>query len=222
MLPIRLILQRLFIGKFSYTFQNNYRNSNGLIRSKKKYLQPCSKSDPVTHLIQAIHNHKELLILKTDKDIIFGDIQFDLSFRKFRFIRKRYRCYDIEKYGENLWRRIACKERIFNYGMLRVYHFLDNVFFFGELFFSDLRKIDDQKIAAALIEKYTGKKNMKVAGNFKIVGSGGYIFFENTGINLSIKYINNSNPEINSKIEEITQSSIIHSMTTRDNLHDLL
>lgn len=222
MLPVKLILLRTIFGKFSYPFQSGYHTSSKLIRSKKYYLRACSKVDPLNHFIKALDSQPTDHCFKTDKQITFGDLPFDLTFRKVLAKKRQYRWYDVEKYKTHLWRRLGYRERIFNTSVQRVFHFLDNVFFFGELFFADLRNVDDQKIASVLIKKYTGKANTKLNGDFLINGVGGYIFVENTGINLSIKYINTANTNINNTIDEITNTVTNNEQITQNELMDNL
>ena len=107
-------------------------------------------------------------------------------------------------------------ERIYNHGVKRIYHFIDKKYFFGELFFSDLRKIDPAVIAGSLLKKYTGTKQSVTSENFRIEGENAFIFFENSGINLSIKYISTADVQINEKLIEVLRPITLPEYSARE------
>jgi hypothetical protein len=57
---------------------------------------------------------------------------------------------------------------------------------------------------------------------FKIMAKNGFIFFENTGINLSIKYIDTTNDFINKALETICDLNPSENVIIKNNLEDLL
>jgi len=189
---------------------------------RKNYLRPCSKIDPLNHFRKVTIDKHNIVVFTAHQPITFGDFEFGQTFRHIRKKKGHYNYYDIEKYEGFLWNRLGYKERIFNHGVKRIYHFLDNEFFFGELFFSDLRKIDHEKIAKALLKKYAVEKDVNKESDIKIIHQDGFIYFENSGINLSIKYISTKNIEINQKLEKITNTSFFTQTQSVSDLEDLL
>jgi len=102
-----------------------------------------------------------------------------------------------------------------------IYHFLYNHFFFGEMFFSDANKLNTDIVALALLKKYTNERTMP-ANNFRITGKDAYIFFEHTGINLSVKYIFTGNEKINDALKTIVNFRPLARVEHSSDLEDLL
>lgn len=76
-------------------------------------------------------------------------------------------------------------------------------------------------VAASLLRKYTDEKSVPAA-NFKIVGKNAFIYFENTGINISIKYIYTGNERLNTALDEIISFTPFTREAPTDDLEDLL
>ena len=218
---IKLLIIRLIYGRFSHTFQNYVSSNNRHNISNQKYLQPCAKLDALNHYKVAEQPLDSLFEFTTDKKIEFQNTNFGVSFKHVLRTKKRYSCYDIHQYQDVYWRRLGYRERIFNTGMRLIYHFVDNKFFFGEMFFSDSSKVNIELVALSLLKKYTDQKTLPEK-NFKIVGKNAFIFFENTGINLSIKYINNSDSTINDTLQRIRDYSPFAKVEVSSDLEDIL
>ena len=201
-----LFLLRTLLGKYSYPYHRALQSAKHMKRKRKNYNRSCSRTEPLNHYRRIKENKKAVTLYKCDETLRFGNMEFGASFGRIRRAKKSFQCYDITKYEGFYWRRIGYKERIFNTGVKRVFHFLNDAFFFGELSFSDIRKIDDKKIASALIEKYTGKSGEIPDGDYRIDFADGFIYVENTGINLSIKYISEMNPETVEKLDKILKA----------------
>ncbi len=218
---IKLLVIRLIYGRFSHTFQNFVSRSNRPNIANKRYLQPCAKLDALNHYKVAEQPLDDLAEFQTEKKIEFQNTNFGVTFRKVLRNRKRFSCYDIHQYQDVYWRRLGYRERIFNTGMRLIYHFIDNRFFFGEMFFSDSSKVNIELVALSLLKKYTDQKSLPEK-NFRIVGKNAFIFFEHTGINLSIKYIDNSDPVINETLKRIRDYSPFTKAEITSDLEDLL
>jgi hypothetical protein len=93
------------------------------------------------------------------------------------------------------------------------YHFIDDEFFFGELFFDDIRKVEYKKIAGKLLEKYADKNPLNPEQDFKINHPEGFIYYINSGISLSIKYISTKSELINTKIDTIIENKLPNKKT---------
>ncbi|NCU33622.1 MAG: hypothetical protein EOM23_11990 [Candidatus Moranbacteria bacterium] len=102
-----------------------------------------------------------------------------------------------------------------------IYHFLNNKFFFGEIFFSDSSKVNPEIVALSLLKKYCDQKEAPKT-NFKITSKNTFIFFENTGINLSIKYIYTGNETINSTLKTLDNFSPFATAEQTNDLDDIL
>ncbi|MBE0637532.1 MAG: hypothetical protein IH598_03330 [Bacteroidales bacterium] len=187
----------------------------------KNYLQSCAKNDALSHYRGAVLSKTDSIEVKTSIKIEFQNTPFLLSFKKVKGLNKRFSCYDIFKYQDHLWKRLGYRERIFNTGVRLIYHFIDNRFFFGELFFSDASKVNIELVALSLIKKYTDHKTVP-SKNFQITGKDAFIFFENTGINISIKYIFTGDESINRNLQTISEYSPFTKTETKNDLEELL
>lgn len=205
MLSVKYILVKMLFGKYSYIFHYFLNKTGHAGVGKKNYLQACSKLSSLNHYHTAVADKKSIAVFETSKKIEFQDTPFNKSFRSIRKQKRKHSCYDIYKYQDHYWRRIGYRERIFNTGVRIVYHFIEKRFFFGEIFFSDASKVNTDTIALSLLKKYTEQKSVP-ATNFKISGKDAFIFFENTGINLSIKYIFTGNARVNEALDSIISS----------------
>jgi hypothetical protein len=201
---LKLFFIRVLYGKFSYLYQSTLQDSDINFNSRKKFLRSCSRTDSLNHYLKVAEQKHEIAVFQSSSTHQFGDLQFGISFSRLRRQKPDYKCFDVEKYSERIWKRIGYKERLFNYGVKRIYHFMDNKFFFGELLFSDIRQIEHKRIAMALIKKYTGIDNDYADGDFRINFSNGFIYFENSGIHVSIKYITTSFEDVNEKLGNLS------------------
>lgn len=199
MLQIKLFILRIICGRYSYSYHRALQSIKHYKRKRKNYNRSCSRTDSLNHYRRVKENRKSVSVYKCEEMLQFGNVQFGMSFSKVRRSKINFQCYDITSYEGYYWRRIGYKERLFNAGVKRIYHFLNDEFFFGELSFSDIRDLDDKMITGTLIEKYTGKSEVIPEGDYRIDFTDGFIYVENSGINLSIKYISEKNPE-NAKI----------------------
>jgi hypothetical protein len=206
-IPTKLI--KMFAGKFSYAYQS--RSANNFSQKRiPKYLIPCSRLNALNHYAAVCaQTQKPLQTFDSSENLNFNNQDFGLTFNKIRKKHKKFHCYDIEQYSNYFWRRLGIKERIHNYGATRVYHFLDNKFFYGEIFFKDNTKIDVETFKKILLEKYLDFTPPAFEGNFQINLADGMIFFEDTGINLSIKYVFTADSSINQKLDEIIDGNSI-------------
>lgn len=218
---IKYLIFRFLFGRFSYTFQQFASNSDKPGATRGKYLIPCSKLSALNHYSPAASDKKNTSVFQTGKKIEFQDVPFNKSFRALKRQKRKISCYDISKYQQFYWRRIGYRERIYNTGVRLIYHCLANRFFFGEIFFSDASKVNAEMVATSLLRKYTDEKSVPAA-NFKIVGKNAFIYFENTGINISIKYIYTGNERLNTALDEIISFTPFTREARTDDLEDLL
>jgi hypothetical protein len=209
--PYQLI--KIIFGEFSYAFQSSISASEKLKGTRKNYLRSCSKTDPLNHVGKTFLQKHEIQTVNAASPIIFGNVKFGLSFREIRRLKGRFNYYDVEKYGDSIWRRLGFKERIFDQGVKRIYHFIDDEFFFGELFFDDIRKVEYKKIAGKLLEKYADKNPLNPEQDFRINHPEGFIYYINSGISLSIKYISTKSELINTKIDTIVENKLPNKKT---------
>ncbi|NCA84799.1 MAG: hypothetical protein EOM83_04405 [Clostridia bacterium] len=216
MMPIALWLKKLLYGKYSFAFQKHINGLDSRMNLKMNYTTACSKTDPLNHYRKVAETNAGLIVFQSTRPIVFNEIAFGLRFREVAATIGKYNCYDCQKYNDVVWRRLATKERIYNHGVKRIYHFIDKKFFFGELFFSDLRKIDPAVIASSLIQKYAGTDGQAISANFRIDGKDAFIYFENSGINLSIKYISTADAHLTEKISEILRPISLPDYSTRE------
>lgn len=218
---LKYLILKLLFGKFSYTFNYFVTKSAKTKFGNKSFLQPCSKMNALNHYSVIASVTDSFSEFFTEKPIEFQNTPFNLSFQKISHNKKRCSCYDIEKFKEYYWRRLGFRERIFNTGVRLIYHFLDNRFFFGEMFFSDASKVNTDTVALSLLKKYTNERTMP-ANNFKIIGKDAYIFFEHTGINLSVKYIFTGNETVNDALKTIVNFKPLDKVEYSSDLEDML
>jgi len=193
---IKLLLLKVFFGKFSYDYQNKFFQLNNYGKSRKKHLQECSRINGYGHLFAAFEFDRKITVVTSQETITFQDIKPYEKFRKFIGKHKNYIGYDIERYDSIYWKRIAYKAKMFNTKPRIIYHFINNLFFFGEIFFSDARNINIEEIRKSLCEKY-GINSISMEEKFKIYTPDAFIFFDFSGINLSIKYVFTTDKTIN-------------------------
>lgn len=199
---LKLLFTRILFGRFSYSYQATFRK-NRTPNHRKRYQRACSRTDPLNHYV-AIAKEKPVYTSYKGTGILnFNQIEFGLGFSKVRQKNGIYHCYDVVNYKSHLWSRIGYKERIFHASAKRIYHFIDNTFFFGEISFSDLRQVDFREVIRVLLEKYTSKKDNIPEGDLRIDFENGFIYVENTGISLSVKYISTEFPEVNAALDKI-------------------
>lgn len=218
---VKNLALRMIFGKYSYIYQSNIVKSGHTLAKNINYLNPCSKLDALNHYRPAVADNKKDVEFVTTKKIEFQNIPFNASFRLVKKRNRKPSCYDIHKYQDHYWRRLGYRERIFNTGVRMIFHFLNKRFFFGEIFFSDSSKVKPEIVALSLLKKYTDEKEAPKT-NFKIKGKNAFIFFENTGINLSIKYIYTGNEIINSNLQSIDNFSPFAKAEQTDDLDDIL
>lgn len=216
-----LLILRLIYGRFSYVFQQYGIGLKTRNLTRQKYFLACAGLDALNHYKGAIQPSDKISVFNTDKRIDFQNNKFGITFRSLLRKNKRYSCYDITKYLDFYWQRLGYRERVFNTGIRFIYHFIDKKFFFGEMFFSDATKVNVEQVAASLIKKYTNQM-VSTTETFKIMAKNGFIFFENTGINLSIKYIDTTNDFINKALETICDLNLSENVIIKNNLEDLL
>jgi len=202
MQSVKLFLMRFLYGKFSYYYQNSFLLNNYQKSNRQKFLQSCSKINGLGHIRSAFELKRENVVIQTKIPIKFHKIDTNEIFWSFVRKNRNFVGYDIEKYETHYWRRLAYREKIFNTGVKTIYHFLDDKFFFGEFFFADARDLDISLIKTILCDKFDLTNN-SLNEKFKIQGNDAFIFFEFTGINLSIKYIFTNDQNINSILNQL-------------------
>lgn len=193
---LKLLFLRILFGKFSFTYQHNYHLTKVTGKSRKKHLQGCSRINGYGHLFPAFEFTREITHLSTRENIAFQNIEPYEKFRKFVRKNRHYVSYDIEKYDSVYCKRIAYKEKMFNNRAKFIYHFINDLFFFGEIFFSDARTVDIDGMRKTLFEKY-GISDVKTKEKFRINSPEAFVFFDYNGINLSIKYVFTEDKTIN-------------------------
>jgi hypothetical protein len=218
---LKYLVFKILFGKFSYTFNYFVTQSAKTKFGNKSYLQPCSKLNALNHYNIVVGGGDTFSEFFTDKPIEFQNTPFNLTFRKAYRQKKRLSCYDISKFGDYYWQRLGFRERIFNTGVRLIYHFLDKRFFFGEMFFSDASKLNTDIVALSLLKKYTTERTMPTS-NFKITGKNAYIFFEHTGINLSVKYIFIGNEKVNEALKSIVSFKPFGKIEYSSDLEEML
>jgi len=222
MFPPILLLKKMFFGRFSYQFQHSVTETHNLKTSHQNYLRPCSKMDPLNHFRKVLLDHASIEKYISDEPISFGDVDFGLTFKQIRKLKGRFSYYDIQKYKEIKWQRLGFKEHILNYGVRRIYHIIDDEFFYGELFFPDIRNIDHKRIAGLLLKKYVGDADYTVGIDFRIDCPDTFIFYENNGVSLSIKYISKQSDKITEKINQLTNQSSLSVNSQKSDLEAIL
>lgn len=135
---LKLFFTRLFFGRFSYPYQNTFRKYKPKTH-RKRYQRACSRTDPLNHYVAVSKKSSDYALYQSAGILNFNKIDFGQGFFKVRQKNGTYHCYDVVGYQDHLWKRIGYKERIFHAGAKRIFHFIDNTFFFGEISFSDLR-----------------------------------------------------------------------------------
>lgn len=212
----------LVYGRFSPTFHKHYLKDGRLSKHRPKYLRSCSRSDALSHYRKCLEDKHVVATFISDNELTFRQESFGTSFRQVRAAHPEYKCYGVEDHFGIIWKRIGYKERIRNDGVKRIFHFLDDAFFFGELLYADIRKIDLDQIVGALVKKYTGNTYNYDKGDIRINFKNGFIYLENSGIHVSIKYISTNLPEINEKLSRVVMERNTNIEDTTSEAYDLL
>lgn len=199
---ISLFFIKFFFGKYSYKYTAYH---------KAKFIKnphpPCIKDDLMNHCVRFVEFDTNASNFETNQIIQFGGFEFYTSFKVING-KEKADCFSIYKLDNNIIAKaVGFKKEVFGNDIREVYFFINDVFFMGEYAFSDVSRMNNDKLVQMLKTKYGIQKEI-TSDTFYIQDKNkSIIFFENNGFNISIKYINLTEPIINQAWESFFKNA---------------
>lgn len=200
---IHIVFSKLLFGKFSARYIEVHKKYTG--KSPYGY---CIKDDFINHIASFYKSQSNISTYNSEKPILFGKVPFGTGFKEvFRSNPKPF-CVNSFRLDFFDLKLLGVRSEMLETEIKSYFYFIDNKFFMGEYTFKspDNKKLNE--VASVIRKKYLeGTRDESL--NFVIIGSNdAKLRFENTGFNLSIKYLDFSNQDINHKIEQYWNLSV--------------
>lgn len=197
-----IFFAKIFFGKFSSRYIDVHKKYTG--KSPYGY---CIKDDFVNH-IAAFHKINNVPVFKSNKEIRFGKTPFGSSFKTVYLSNPRPFCVNAVRLEFFDLKIIGVRSEMFESEMKSYFFFVDNKFVMGEYTFKNPNDNKLREISTIVRKKYLEEKNEESL-SFMIQGNNDALLrFENTGFNLSIKYLDKSDEEINFRIQQYWNTSV--------------
>jgi hypothetical protein len=188
---IKLFFIRFFYGNYSYKYVTYHKN-----KFIKNPHPPCIKDDLMNHCFNFVDLNPQKKLYFTKSTIIFGFHPFYTDFKTIKG-NTTPDCFNIYKFDEYTIKIVGFKKEIFGNEIKEVYFFIDDIFFMGEYTFSDVSKVNTEKLIGMLTTKY--KINEQIVNETFYIQDNqeSLLYFENNGFTISIQYINFKEPLVN-------------------------
>jgi hypothetical protein len=200
---IIIFLSRIFNGKYNPKYIQTHKNFTG--KSPYGY---CIKDDFINHVASFYDKSKPAKVFESKASIEFGSLPFESKYR--HLLKQKGKPFCV-----NLLRNVFFDLKIFGYrdeligfNIKAYFHFIDKRFFMGEYTLKTPPENKMEELSAVLQKKYLGelKTNSEkyiIKGANKVL-----VLFENTGFNLSIKYLHQGKGEVNVKLSEFWDNHV--------------
>lgn len=200
---IHIVFTRMLFGKFSAKYIEVHKKYTG--KSPYGY---CIKDDFVNHIAAFYASRANLPVYNSDQEIRFGKVPFGIKFKEVFRTNKTPFCVNSFRFGNFDLKMLGYRAELYESEMKTYYYFVDNKFFMGEYTFKAPSEDKLNEVAHVIRKKYlSGKPDTTF--NFRINGANDTsLRFENTGFNLSVKYLDESDQEINDKLESYWNTAI--------------
>lgn len=183
---------KLLFGKFSARYIEVHKKYTG--KSPYGY---CIKDDFVNHIASFYHKKVNYPVYRSQKPILYGKISYGAKFKEVFAANQKPFCVNSFRLDLFELKLLGYRSEMFDAEMKSYYFFIDNRLFMGEYTFKNPNEEKLKEVAQIIHKKYIPGVAVD-SMNFLIEGSNdAKLRFENTGFNLSLKYLDCSNQEIN-------------------------
>ncbi|MBE0637928.1 MAG: hypothetical protein IH598_05365 [Bacteroidales bacterium] len=198
-----ILFAKYVFGKFSARYIDVHKKYTG--KSPYGY---CIKDDFVNHIASFYKKKSSFQAFKSDQPVLFGKIPYGASFKEVFKENTKPFCVNSFRLEHFELKILGYRSEMFDTEMKSYYYFINNRFFMGEYTFKNPADAKLKEVALILRKKYlNGAKDDSM--NFLINGANeAKLRFENTGFNLSVKYLDSSNQEINDKLDQFWNTAI--------------
>jgi len=202
--PLLIIfITRLIFGKYNPKYVKTYKNFSG--KSPYGY---CIKDDFINHIAGFYGKSKATEIHESNAEIIFGSFPFTNKYTRLFDSKGKAYCTNLERNNFFDLKIFGYRDDLVGSDIRSYFFFLDKRFFMGEHLLKMPAKDKIEEFSMILQKKYLGKQLTK-SEKFIIKGKNNVlVLFENTGFNLSIKYLHQGDEEINKKLREFWDGSV--------------
>jgi len=201
--PIILFLVKLYYGKYNPRYVKVHKNFTG----KSPYAY-CIKDDFINHISGYYDKLNPIEIFKSNSEIEFGSLPFASKYRKLLRLKGKPFCVNLN--GNNFFdlKVLGYRDELIGIRIRANFVFIDKRFVMGEYSLKTPDKAGIEELSSVLQKKYLGTQ--KTDGeNFIIEGANKVsVLFENTGFNLSIKYLYQGNEDMNLMLDDFWKKSI--------------
>jgi hypothetical protein len=198
-----ILITRFLFGKFSAKYIEVHKKYTG--KSPYGY---CIKDDFVNHIASFFRKWKDVPVYRSKKDIAFGKIPFGTKFKDVYNSGNKPFCINSFRLEFFDLKVMGFRSEMYESDMKTYYFFIDNKFVMGEYTFKNPNETKLNEVAHVIRKKYLEDK-IDSSFTFMIEGTNDTALrFENTGFNLSLKYLDRSNQDINDKLEQYWNVSV--------------
>ncbi len=190
-------------GKYSANYVEVYKKLLG-----KNPYRYCSKDDFINHIAGFFGKVNDTETLETNIEIDFGSFPFTNKYSQLLKLKGKPFCINLVRNGFFDVKTFGFRDELFNSDIRSYYYFIDRVFFMGEYLIKAPTKENIEEVSHILQKKYLGGRQTKSEKYFIKGPNDVSILFENTGFNLSIKYLYQGSKDINTKLDEFWGKSM--------------
>ncbi|MCD4747274.1 MAG: hypothetical protein K8R58_13330 [Bacteroidales bacterium] len=194
---IRLFLLRVFYGKYNYYYGKLYDQIYF-----KRFDRICVDNEYIQQYNQILSMRNNYRNYITDNQISFSSIPYLTKFKNVLKQKGRPRRYNIAKIGTSVLKRLEYIDSVRDADLKVSYYFVDGVLFMGEYMFSDVKEIEGLNIPKFMIKKYLNSDFANENIFYIQHKPNSLIYFENNGLNLSIKYLYTNGSPIKKAISQ--------------------
>jgi hypothetical protein len=199
---IHIVFTKVIFGKFSAKYIDIHKKYTG--KSPYGY---CIKDDFVNH-IASFYKINNIPVFESDKPVLFGQMPFGTTFKEVFKANPKPFCINSFRLEFFDLKMLGIRSEMFETEMKSYFYFINNILFMGEYTFKSPHDDKLNEVAMIIRKKYLYGSQMDSL-NFIIQGSNDVrLRFENTGFNLSVKYLDQSNQEQNDKIAQYWNASV--------------
>jgi hypothetical protein len=158
---------------------------------------PCIKEDLIYHCFNFIDINPKKKKYISKIPITFGSFPY---YEKFATVKRNTvpNTFNVYKLSKSCTVKVVgFKKELMGNEIREIYYFINDIFFMGEYAFSDITKIDIEKIFESLATKYFIYETIVNEGFYIQDKDDSLIYFENNGFSISLQYINLRKPFIN-------------------------
>jgi len=130
----------------------------------------------------------DLSPLKTEREIMFGEVPFGISYEELRNLKGKPIYKEDKKFYTNTFTAVLYKNKMYGIKRIIIYYFANNKFVLGENIFTSYIKDDVMTYRKALLDKY----NVQVGddkNNFVLQNNTGASLFYDEKIEITMTYL---------------------------------